>query len=341
MMLFTYLWLRDLFINGSDPHNILLWPGGYFLSIWVISPFALYFYQTRHVKSGSAFLQVHLPLGIIFGTFHLFLTGLLIILLERFFQLSEHYNYYEFGIYLVDSWPYVIDGVLWYCGYMLLFSFVRNTGKLKAEKQKAERLQKDLNASDLSVLRTELNPHFLFNAMNSIAMKVRLKENKVAVAMIASLNDLLRTVLSRKKDKMVSLSEEIELLNKYLMIENVRFGEQVEVLQRYSDGLMEALVPQLILQPLVENAFKHGVKDNMNQQRISITGERSHDSLVLTVFNTTEHLKKFEVFNGSDGIGLPNVIHRLRSHYGTKFQFQSMSMETGIAFRMTIPFHLL
>jgi two-component system, LytTR family, sensor kinase len=210
--------------------------------------------------------------------------------------------------------------------------------RLSFEMQRSETIQKELAASDLSALRTELNPHFLFNAMNSIAMKVRLKENKLAVAMIASLNDLLRSVLSRTRGKTVPLSEEINLLNKYLMIEKVRFGEQVEVTQDFGNDLLASHVPQMILQPLVENAFKHGVKDNLSQQRVSITAERENGSLVLTVFNTTEKMQRFDTFDGASGIGLPNVVHRLRRHYGTDFRFQSMSSGTGIAFRITLPF---
>jgi two-component system, LytTR family, sensor kinase len=254
--------------------------------------------------------------------------------LERFFKLPEHYNFFEPASYIRQSWPYAVDGMLWYWGYIFVFLYLQTRERLAVEKQKSEAIQKELAASDLSVLRTELNPHFLFNAMNSIAMKVRLKENKLAVAMIASLNDLLRSVLSRKRDKTVPLSEEIELLNKYLMIERVRFGEQVEVTQDF----LPANVPQMILQPLVENAFKHGVKDSLREQKISITGAKESGALILTVFNTTEQMRRFDTANGSEGVGLPNVIHRLRRHYGTDFRFQCMSTGAGIAFRITLPF---
>ncbi|MEQ8811021.1 MAG: histidine kinase [Imperialibacter sp.] len=339
--LFGFVWAREASTTGFVIENILFWPGAYFLSLWILSPLALYFFKSLETTGRRAFIKRHLAISAGFGILHFILTGLLIILLERFFRLPEHYNFYQSGSYFRQSWPYAVDGMLWYWSYIFIFLYLQTRERLAFEKQRSEVIQKELAASDLSVLRTELNPHFLFNAMNSIAMKVRLKENKLAVTMIASLNDLLRSVLSRQREKTVPLSEEIDLLNKYLMIESVRFGEQVEVTQDFSEDLLPAEVPQMILQPLVENAFKHGVKDSLRQQKISITGAKENDALVLTVFNTTEQMRRFDTVNGSEGVGLPNVIHRLRRHYGTDFRFQSMSTGAGIAFRITLPFRLI
>jgi two-component system, LytTR family, sensor kinase len=337
-VLFCFTWAREALVGGLSIEDMLFWPGGYFLSLWILSPLALYFFKSLETTGRRTFIKQHLAISTGFGMLHFILTGLVIILLERFFKLPEHYNFFEPASYIRQSWPYAVDGMLWYWGYIFVFLYLQTRERLAVEKQKSEAIQKELAASDLSVLRTELNPHFLFNAMNSIAMKVRLKENKLAVAMIASLNDLLRSVLSRKRDKTVPLSEEIELLNKYLMIERVRFGEQVEVTQDFNEDLLPANVPQMILQPLVENAFKHGVKDSLREQKISITGAKESGALILTVFNTTEQMRRFDTANGSEGVGLPNVIHRLRRHYGTDFRFQCMSTGAGIAFRITLPF---
>jgi len=338
--LFCYVWIRDLWLNGSSPQNILFWPGAYFLSLWSLSPLILLYFSSTSFRKMRSMAKNHLMAALLFGLLHWIATGLLIILLERLFRLPEHFHIADPAAYISSSWPFAVDGFLWYGGYLLVFILLQTRQRLETEKTKQEQLQKELAASDLSFLKTELNPHFLFNAMNSIAMKVRLKENKVAVSMIASLNDLLRSVLSGKKDKTIPLSEEVELLEKYLMIEKIRFGDQVNVLKEFPAETLNSRVPQMILQPLVENAFKHGIKDNLSQQQINIKAAKENGTVVLTIFNTTEKLPRFDHFNGTEGIGLPNIIHRLRRHYGANFQFQSMVVESGVAFRITLPLQL-
>lgn len=174
--------------------------------------------------------------------------------------------------------------------------------------------------------------------MNGIAMKVRLGESKVAVNMIAALNDLLRLALTKGGSRSIPLSEELELLDKYLTIERTRFDEEVQIDMNIKKEVMNAKVPQLILQPLVENAFKHGVKENIIDQVIRITGSRENDHLVLTVFNTSKNHTM--LIEESSGIGLPNTVQRLRQLYGTNFRFHSNMTKSGVAFTITIPFQI-
>lgn len=268
---------------------------------------------------------------------HLLTTGVLIVLLERFFRLDEHYTWRTFERFLVDFWHLGIEGMLWSIAYQFVFLFIHTSAKLSQEQHRVKVLKEELQSAHLKGLRHQLNPHFLFNAMNSIAMKVRLGEPKAAVVMIAALNDLLRLALATGADKHVPLSAELKLLDKYLLIEKTRFGDLVEVKQDIPSPLLCAMVPELILQPLVENAFKHGVKDGLTNQTIAITASQEDDHLVLAVYNSLpEELQLHQI---PSGVGLTNIIQRLRRLYGTSFRFQCTTYQSGVSFIITIPLH--
>ncbi|MEQ9307076.1 MAG: histidine kinase [Marinoscillum sp.] len=335
-VLFVFTWARASSNVGFE--NVIYWPGAYFLSVWLLSQFTYQLIFETATTSARFSFKKHLLSGLAFGALHLLLSGLLTILLERFFRLTEHYTLFSFGSFLTDHWHYGIDGVLWYTAYLAISWLVRLSARLEIEKKRVAVLKSDLRNADLKKLRNELNPHFLFNTMNGIAMKVRLGESKVAVNMIAALNDLLRLALTKGGSRSVPLSEELELLDKYLTIERTRFDEEVQIEINIEEEVMSAKVPQLILQPLVENAFKHGVKENIIDQVIRITGSRENEHLVMTVFNTSKNHTM--LIEESSGIGLPNTIQRLRQLYGTNFRFQSNMTKSGVAFTITIPFQI-
>ncbi|MFY0601373.1 MAG: histidine kinase [Cyclobacteriaceae bacterium] len=336
--MFLFVWIRSIY-QGAPAEHVVFWPGAYFISILILSPAILYMFSSFDFRSSRRFFFIYTATGLFFGLIHFVLTGGFILLLERLFGFAEHYTLFTLEQYASDSWYYIIDGILWYWGYVTIFQLFRVKNQLNSERKKKADMQQDLIVSDLTSLSTELNPHFLFNSMNSIAMNVRLGENKTAVAMIASLNDLLRSVLSMKKVRTIPLAEELNLLEKYLLIEKVRFGGRVTITQDFDESLLIAKVPQLILQPLVENAFKHGIKENETRQQINISGTLEESNLTLTVFNTTLNQN---LLNKSqpDGIGLSNTISRLRKIYGTKFRFQRVLEARGIAFKITIPFEV-
>lgn len=334
LLLFGYFCARQPRLTTE---SIIFWPGAYFLSLWLLSPLTRYFFHAATPLTRARFVRYHLRNSLLFGLLHFATTGLLILLLERLFHFPEHYTLSTLWVYARQSWHYGADGVLWYWGYTVLFLLVVFRKRWKEEEQKTADMKRELLDSDLHRLRVELNPHFLFNTMNSIAMKVRLKENKLAVAMIASLNDLLRVVLSRRTERTVTLKEELQLLNKYILIEKTRFGDELDIVIEAPEDVQLAQVPQLLLQPLVENAFKHGVRENLGQQRIQLTSVRAGDSLVITVYNTTRE-GNGGAARSSMGIGLQNIVRRLQKLYGPAFYFQRLDLDDGIAFKITLPY---
>lgn len=338
-ILFLYFWVKSV-VEG-EYSNLVYWPGAYLLSIAILSNFISQFVSSGQRESFWKKALRQAVYSLFFGFVHLILTGFIILILERFFRQEEHFT---FGL-LVDNfatrWFFLFEGAFIYLLYQLALGFIAQREQLNNSKRMFADLERSIVSSNLETLKTELNPHFLYNAMNSISMTIRVGEASKAIDMIANLNELLRVVLSKTKEKFISLSEEIELLNKYLEIEKARFGDRIKVELLFDASTLEAQVPQLILQPIVENAFKHGMDNNLGDLNIVVTSQKLESELLLKVYNTSD--QDWSMSNSQTerkGIGLNNVIHRLRQLYSTYFKFETEEMKDGIEFRIVIPFSI-
>jgi two-component system LytT family sensor kinase len=200
----------------------------------------------------------------------------------------------------------------------------------------ASQLQGQLAHAQLQALRMQLNPHFLFNALNSISMLVRGGRNGEAVRMLAGLGDLLRGVLEEERPNEVPLREELDFLARYLAIEQIRAG-RLQVRMAVAPELMEARVPNLILQPLVENAIRHGISRSSAAGLVEIGARRENGSLLLSVRDDGPGLSA--AGDVREGVGLTNVRARLARMYGDQ---QGLEMEDaeggGTRVTLHIPF---
>lgn len=177
-------------------------------------------------------------------------------------------------------------------------------------------LQHRIVEARLAALRMELNPHFLFNALNSISGLVRKRENGAAIRMIASLGDLLRSTLERGSQAEMPLGEELRLVELYLNVARVRFGERLKSVVDVPPALVGAMVPTLALQPLVENAVRHGIGETELDVTITISAKQVDDTLVVFVSDTGPGLSAADDGGVSEGIGLSNTRSRLEQLYG-------------------------
>src|SRR5689334_2639263 len=207
-------------------------------------------------------------------------------------------------------------------------------------ESRAARLQLNLAEARIHALRMELNPHFLFNALNAASGLVRKQENDAAVDMLARLGDLLRMTLDREMPAEVALSEEVQYLGRFLDIELVRFGDRLRVLWDIEPDVRNALVPPLILQPLVENALRHGIGRRPGPAQLRISARHTGLHLELTVRDSGEGL----VPDGRaprDGIGLSNTRARLAELYGPDAASLDVADAPGggVRARLLLPFH--
>jgi LytS/YehU family sensor histidine kinase len=179
----------------------------------------------------------------------------------------------------------------------------------------AARLNEELSKAQLDALRRQMEPHFMFNTLNSIAGLVRDRRNDAAVNMIVGLSEFLRRAAEDSNRSQVTLAEEVEYLQRYLAIQKLRFGDRLRVSVDITAEMLDTLVPALLLQPLVENAIKHGIAQRVAGGTVQVTGARKGDSLYLSVYNDGPSFPDDWQTKGA-GVGLANLRTRLQILHG-------------------------
>ncbi len=191
----------------------------------------------------------------------------------------------------------------------------RNRLTLEASQLEADRarLREQATRARLSALRSELNPHFLYNALNGVSALARRGDTDRAITMLARLGELLRRTLDPGLDREVPLARELELLELYLSIERIRYGERLSVTIACEPGARSVLVPSFLLQPIVENAIRHGVAAVRRSVEIHVSARLEGGVLALQVRDTGPG---FVHGPETEGVGLSNTRHRLSTAYG-------------------------
>lgn len=241
--------------------------------------------------------------------------------------------WYFGGIYVLLCWTALYHGMRY---YQLLQS--ENVMKLEAEavvsKEKFKRLYAESEAKEaqLKMLRYQLNPHFLFNTLNAINSLVGTNEPKRAQRMIVQLSQFLRYSLDNNPEAKITLQREVEALAQYLEIEKTRFGDRLRLEFSISNEANQALIPSLLLQPLIENSMKHAIAKSETGGVISLTAKKSNSYLKIELSDSgpgiTMQGNKLSSNDGR-GIGLRNTIDRLKAFYDARFEFDIESSASG------------
>lgn len=235
---------------------------------------------------------------------------------------------------------------LTYCGFLsasfavdYYFKNRRRAEEALQLKLRAAQLESDLAQAELKALRGQLHPHFLFNSFNAVTMLMRQGRNDAAVEVIAQLSALLRLAIERTGRHQLSLEEEMDFVRRYLEVERIRFGEKL-LLQIQVDPLaLGAAVPNLVLQPLVENAIKHGISRRTAPGRLRIEARRRADWIEVEIENdgVTAAAAAGDV-RVSTGIGLSNTRARLEKIYGPDYRFEMEPRpDGGMHVRLDLP----
>lgn len=202
------------------------------------------------------------------------------------------------------------------------------------------KIEHQLLQTRMMMLKSQLHPHFLFNTLNSIACLVDIDVQK-AKNMIADLGDLLRHVLDYKDAQIVSVDDEMVLLNKYLDIEKIRFSEDLKVNLNIAPEIGHAEIPSMLLQPIVENSIRHGFSRQHPNLQIDINIFPEKELLVVSV---EDNGQGFDPEAGTNifekGMGLKNTFERLRSIYSDQFRFFVENLDPGVRNRIEIPLNL-
>jgi len=203
------------------------------------------------------------------------ITALVIIsiwLLSSYFLLKSMYDFDESYVqFLNESLPWrVITGIFYYLFFIMFYYVMLYYEDLQEKLTVEADLQSLVQQAELNALKSQINPHFLFNSLNSIS-SLTITNPDDAQEMVIKLSDFLRYSLGHDKNEMTSLEEEIKNLNRYLDIEKVRFGKRLKFVSKISENCSEIRIPNMILQPLIENSIKHGVYNSSEEVLVELS----------------------------------------------------------------------
>lgn len=217
---------------------------------------------------------------------------------------------------------------------------IRHFLAARDQREAAARLEAQVARSRLEALKLQLHPHFLFNALHSIAALVRTGRSSDAIRVAAGLGDLLRRLLDEAPVQEVSLREEMAFLRDYLDIELIRFRDRLRVTYDIAPEAESALVPHLLLQPLVENALRHGLQSRADGGCLTIRARRANGALELTVADDGAGPRPDARAERQHGVGLANARARLRELYGERQSLELCDLDgAGTEVRVRLPFH--
>ncbi|HEY7642306.1 MAG TPA: histidine kinase [Steroidobacteraceae bacterium] len=239
--------------------------------------------------------------------------------------------------YTHESWSYVLFyesiKLIMFTGLWmgLIFGFDA-FAQSQEQRQRLLALQKSLAEAQLAHLKAQLRPHFFFNALNTISALMQVDVPR-ADRLLSRLADLLRATLQWSDKEITSLREEVRMLELYAQIMQERFADRVALAWNVDEGALAGAIPALLLQPLLENAFKHGVERSRDAVRIAIEGRREGDRLRIAIRNTGSTLAS----GFSEGVGLRNCRERLAVLYGDAALLELRQLPDAVEAAVTLP----
>jgi len=240
--------------------------------------------------------------------------------------LSEYIYWYSYSFFILLSWAGLYYGITYY--------------KIaQQEKEKSLKASAMAHQAQLKMLRYQLNPHFLFNTLNSISTLVMENKCNSANSMISKLSNFLRFSLDNDPMQRVSLSREIEVMKLYLDIEKERFGDRLTLNFDIDEKSEQALIPSMLLQPIIENSIKYAIANSVSGGTINITTKVLEDELILVLSDDGPGLDLNKEEHKRLGVGLANIKDRLQTLYNNKHSWQMSNLQPhGLKIKICIPF---
>lgn len=227
------------------------------------------------------------------------------------------------------AWRYG-NGFLFYIILVIVYYLHANYIQNQEQKENETLLLSTLQNTEIDLLRSKLNPHFLFNSLNSLNALIQTDTEK-ASKMLIQLSDFLRFSLEKDKQEKVELKDELANLERYMAIEQVRFGERLKFIKNINPNVLKMTLPAMLLQPLLENSIKYGLGSKLDDVDVKLSGTKMNNNLVLDIENVYD--KSVSVRKGS-GNGIDNVRKRLEIIYKNAASFRII--KTGNTFKISI-----
>ncbi len=315
-----------------NPANYVLW-NAFFLYEALIISIILIFLWSHWLSNFQPVFQVAGHVGGIILFF--FLMGTL----SYFFN-----DYLEGFVYFVHWKEYMLDLLSWdalrfhdqYIITVGVYYVIRYFQGIQRQEKEKSILAIKNREMQISLLKSQINPHFLFNTLNSISTLVHTSKEQ-ARRVITNLSDIFRYALDSHGEELVQLSNEIEFIENYVRIQQVRFGDRLRFEKEIDLSCLNIEIPPMILQPLVENAVKYGIGPKEEGGTISLLVRRSKDVVLFEVRDDGLGSKAKKVMDGSSsGIGMANTDLRLKSYFGPQSGLQINASESGYRVRFFV-----
>jgi len=263
-------------------------------------------------------LGLHFIFSIVYGFLVIFLNTI--------------YNYFAYGDSLELFNRIALINVLYgstlnffgYVGFVTIIYAYYYVQRIRTSEAQKAQLTKQLQNVKMQVLKSQLNPHFLFNTLNSISSLIE-EDRYKAQHMIGNLGGFLREVLLVKDQNMVLVRKEIIILKKYVEIMQIRFSDHLSVNSEIEEEVQDALIPSMLLQPIMENSFEHGYAYNSNNLEVNLSIVKRDKWLLICVRNNGVPISK----KTRSGMGIPNIQERLKTLYGDNFNFLFSNLPNG------------
>ena len=282
------------------------------------------------------FSAMVLLLGLVLIATHDVITAALTIWIGPFYPLHPG----SFVGNLIGQLPslIVIDGFLYTLLYVGGSAYYHHRRAQQLDLRES-RLEAELARAQLHALRLEIQPHFLFNTLNSISALIRLKDHDGAMKMLLGLSDLMRTTVEQPKDHLVTLSAEVEFVKRYVDLQKARFADRLQVHYQIGEDCRDVTVPTFLLQPLVENALRHGAAPRTGACHVHIGASADGDRLRIWVSDDGIGLPSGFDLERDAGTGLSNTRSRLAQLYGAAASFEVRAGDAaGTIVEMAFPF---
>jgi len=306
----------------------------FYALLWAaLTPLVLWLAKRYPIESRTWHrrLPLHLLLSVIVSSFHHILFDLLRAVGGLSGPFSLHWDDLVQGLL-----RFVDYGILLYWIILLIHYALENYRKYHERALRASQLEAQLAQAELQVLKMQLQPHFLFNTLNAISVLIR-KDPDAATEMVGRVSSLLRFILEHSGAQEVALKTEMEFLDRYLQIEKTRFGDRLSVRFSIDPAVLDGRVPNMMLQPLVENAIKHGISKRRGAGLIEISAARDNGNLRLEIRDNGIGLPADSGIQ--EGVGLANTRARLHQLYGDRHVFRLSNNEAqGTVASLEIPF---
>ena len=327
---------KQITVPGATLDSLVYWPLSYFLMLWLLTGFIPILFLHSLTMENQKAISYHAILALLFGFTHVALSDITIVLLERLFNIPGHLALGSLASKWLTEWQESLKSSIWYFVTLAGISILYYRELYKNEQKKNQQLVERLEEAEVKTLSTELNPHFLFNAMNGIAMQVRKNESQQAIESIANLGEMLRAVLNTRNNVFITVEEELKLLDHYIALEKRRFKERIIIEVNCEKKVLGSTLPKLLLQPIVENAFKHGINADPGESKILVNIFAHVDKLCIDVFNTGNSRITWPAQKGKS-IGLPNTVERLRKLYKNNFVLLIKQGANGTLVKIELP----